>query len=444
TDTGAVIMSNKIYYYGGWDSSILYDIFYVDISNPFNNASNLPFTLQTNLEQRGGYSAVVYKSLIVIFGGYNLSRNINDLMIIDETSSSPSVRTILSANDQNANSWPTPRKWMTAVIDSKAKMYVWGGTQSSRPDYQTSDGTMYILDVTNYSWVSKTLPTQPIGRQKNTATLLPDGRIVMIGGIFNPDISQLDIYDTIASQWSRQKATILARWSHTATLATDGKSIIIFGGVSNNTNATNGIAVLNITNYVWTSVFPSGNPPIQYPNSHTAALYDDYIFFAFGIVGANFINTVSILDISNNQYKWVDSFMPRGQNCIIEGGDIVGPKIRVAIYAQCLTMAFKLFVKKQWIVFISVLFGLVTSSVLVITAILQHIYNNLHYVFQIEVTYLSSALLGTIYYAISSLFLLPKRKPVIAIALLATLVILMMTCYSIWIWTTIKWNLSNQ
>ncbi|CAG8809760.1 5662_t:CDS:2, partial [Gigaspora margarita] len=243
-------------------------------------------------------------------------------MIIDETSptsSNPYVRTILSSN---SSSWPSPRKSMAAVIDfNKTRMYVWGGTQSIGPDNQKTDGTMYILEIKNYSWVANALPTQPIGRQYHTATLVPDGRIIMIGGIFNPNMSQLDIYDTISNQWSQKvtlNGSVSGRWSHTATLATDGKSIIIFGGVSNNTNTISGISILNLTNYVWTTVFPSGNPPVQYPNSHTAVLYKDYIFFAFGIIGSNFISTVSILDISNNQYRWVDSYNPRGQTCIIE------------------------------------------------------------------------------------------------------------------------------
>ncbi|CAG8513282.1 10212_t:CDS:2 [Dentiscutata erythropus] len=419
TDTEALIILNRIYFYGGWNLSILDDIFYIDLSKQFQ-ATNPPFTLQTNLKQRGGYKAVIYENMIVAFGGYDQTGNTNNLLIIDEASSNPYV-TILNAsgtNVTNANSWPSPRKWMTAVIDSNStKMYVWGGTSSVAPNYLNTDGTMYILDLKSYFWVVNNLPTQPMGRQLHTATMVPDGRIVMIGGIFNPNISQLDIYDTIAGQWS-QKTTLngstSGRWSHTATLATDGKSIIIFGGVSNNTNNIDGITILNLTNYVWTSVYPSGNPPVQYPSSHTAVLYNDYIFFSFGIAGSNFITTVSILNISNNQYKWVDSYIPRGQSCIIEGGDIVGPKIRAAIYTQCLLMAFKLWIKKKSVIITAVPFGLVISSVLIIEAILQHINNDLHYVFQIEVAkfyimiFILPGLIGEI--ASSEIFL--QRNPV--------------------------------
>ncbi|CAG8742454.1 9005_t:CDS:2 [Cetraspora pellucida] len=423
TDMEALIISNKIYFYGGWNLSVLNDIFYIDLSNSFQ-ATNPPFTLQANLKQRGGYKAVVNGNMIIALGGYDQIGNTNNLLIIDETTSNPYV-TILtnSSNVTNANSWPSPRKWMTAVIDSnKTKMYVWGGTSSAALSYLNTDGTMYILDLKNYFWVANKSPTQPMGRQFHTATLVPDGRIIMIGGAFNPNMSQVDIYDTISGLWS-QKTTLngstSGRWSHTATLATDGKSIIVFGGVSNNTNMIVGISILNLTNFTWTTVFPSGNPPAQYPNSHAATLYNDYIFFTFGIIGTNLINTVSILNISNNQYKWVDSYIPSGQSCTIEGGDIVGPKIRVAIYAQCLLIAFKIFVKKQRKIALSAFCGLVTSSVLIVAAIIQHINNDLHYVFQLE-------------------------KLIVAIELLAMLVGLLITCYSIWLWTTIKWNLAHQ
>ncbi|CAG8725739.1 13819_t:CDS:2, partial [Dentiscutata erythropus] len=318
TDFAAILLSNKIYFYGGWNSSILNDFFYIDLSQSFD-ASNPPFQFNFTLTQKGGYSAITYEDEMIIFGGYNTVGNINDLVIIKEVPSN-FTRTITSTNSSNPNSWPSQRKWPTAVIDStKAKMYVWGGSETVNPNNAINDGAIYILDVLSYSWSINIVPTQPIGRQRNTATLIPDGNIIMIGGYFNPDIAQLDIYNTITGQWSQKIATIIgtisARWGHTATLATNNQSIIMFGGISNSSETIDGIAVLNLTDYVWTSVTPSGNSPSETPNSHTATLYNDYIFFAFGIIGTStFINTVSILDISNSQYKWVYLYSPRASN----------------------------------------------------------------------------------------------------------------------------------
>ncbi|CAG8602706.1 544_t:CDS:2, partial [Scutellospora calospora] len=104
-----------------------------------------------------------------------------------------------------------------------------------------------------------------------------------------------------------------ARCGHSATLSTNNQSIIVFGGAFNIARSINGIAVLHLTTYAWISVNASGNPPIKAPSSHTASLYNDYIFFAFGAIDINKFSSspISILDISNNQFKWVSSYYPR-------------------------------------------------------------------------------------------------------------------------------------
>ncbi|CAG8804762.1 7577_t:CDS:2, partial [Dentiscutata erythropus] len=131
--------------------------------------------------------------------------------------------------------------------------------------------------------------TQPNGRKQHTATLIPDGKIIFIGGVNNLDVAQLDIYDTIADQWSQKSATIsgsvFSRWGHTATLTTNNRSIIMYGGQSYNSVPIGSIAILDLTTYVWTNTTPSGDPddmPIISPSFHTAALYNDYVFFTFG------------------------------------------------------------------------------------------------------------------------------------------------------------------
>ncbi|CAG8662406.1 15748_t:CDS:2, partial [Dentiscutata heterogama] len=330
TDFAAILLSNKIYFYGGWNSSVLNDFFYIDLSQSFD-ASNPPFQFNFTLTQKGGYSAITYEDEMIIFGGYDTVGNINDLVIIKEVPSN-FIRTITSTSSSNPNSWPSQRKWSTAVIDfTKAKMYVWGGSETVNPNNAINDGAIYILDVLNYSWSINTVPTQPIGRQRNTATLIPDGNIIMIGGIFNPDIAQLDIYNTITGQWSQKIATIIgsvsARWGHTATLATNNQSIIMFGGISNSSETIDGIAVLNLTNYIWTLITPSGNSPSETPNSHTATLYDDYIFFAFGNPRAlnpnpNITNTTSTTGASN---------VSNNLNIGIIVGSVVGCVVGVAL-----------------------------------------------------------------------------------------------------------------
>ncbi|CAG8725132.1 7579_t:CDS:2, partial [Gigaspora rosea] len=154
-----------------------------------------------------------------------------------------------------------------------------------------SDAALYNFDLLTYSWNVNTLPNQPVGRRQHTATLIPDGKIIFIGGMNTPDIAQLDIYDTIANQWSQKIAiksgNVSARYGHTATLTPNNQSIIVYGGLSYNLNQSiGGIAVLDLTTYIWTNYTPSG---------------------AYGIgSNNNYSSAVNILDISNNKYKWVN------------------------------------------------------------------------------------------------------------------------------------------
>ncbi|RIB30100.1 hypothetical protein C2G38_2153549 [Gigaspora rosea] len=317
----AALVSNKLYFYGGWgNKSSLGDLFYIDLNQQFN-ASDPPFQLLAMLEHKAVSSAVAYKDEIIIFGRDEPQiLSSNSLIIINETSN---YSLNIVGNTDNST-WPSRRDFHTAVIDTiKAEMYIWGGTKgtsnSTASNSTPSDGAMYKFDILSYSWEVYNASTQPICRVQHTATMTPDGNIIMIGGIFNPDIAQIDIYDTKTNQWSQKEANtigkVYARWAHTATLTTNNQSIIIFGGYSNSSLMAD-IAVLNLSTYIWTSITPFGEKPRVFPSHHTATLYNDYIIFAFGKIGDkyNATNIVSILDISNDHYKWVRSYYPRVLN----------------------------------------------------------------------------------------------------------------------------------
>ncbi|CAG8762846.1 46028_t:CDS:2, partial [Gigaspora margarita] len=297
----SALISNKLYFYGGWDYSSggLGDIFYIDLSQPFDS-SNPTFQLQSMQAPKAAYSSVVYEDEIIIFAGSGDKIGmVNDLVIINETDFFVNTTTTKNSSNSNINGWPAPRRWHPAVIDSiKAKI----------------DAAIYKFDLITYSWNVNTLPNQPVSRRQHTATLIPDGKIIFIGGMNTPDIAQLDIYDTIANQWSQKIAiksgNVSARYGHTATLTPNNRSIIVYGGLSYNLNQSiGGIAILDLTTYIWTNSTPSGDQPAS-PNLHTAAIYKNYIIFAFGAFGIgsnnNYSSAVNILDISNDQYKSVN------------------------------------------------------------------------------------------------------------------------------------------
>jgi hypothetical protein len=131
--------------------------------------------------------------------------------------------------------------------------------------------------------------------------------------------------------------------------------------------------------------------------------------------------------------------------CIIKGVDIVGPKVRTAIYAQSLLLLFKVFSNKR-LTIISVIFEFLTATLLTISAIHEYRTHNLHYVFLIEVSFLTFLLSSIATYLFLCLIFMKRNKsswPYV-LALLISVAYLFVVCFGIWLWTTIKWRLPEQ
>ena len=71
-------------------------------------------------------------------------------------------------------------------------------------------------------------------RSFHTATLLNNGRVLVIAGRFPspspPDLPAAEVYDPETGQWSAAAPDAIMRWRHTATLLPDGSVLIAGGG----------------------------------------------------------------------------------------------------------------------------------------------------------------------------------------------------------------------
>jgi hypothetical protein len=87
-------------------------------------------------------------------------------------------------------------------------------------------------------WVTNSLMSTP--RQYQTASLLPNGKVLVAGGCnASTAFASAELFDPATGSWSAATAMHSARYSHTATLLLSGKVLVaggfvVFGGAVTN------------------------------------------------------------------------------------------------------------------------------------------------------------------------------------------------------------------
>src|SRR5690349_8632454 len=69
------------------------------------------------------------------------------------------------------------------------------------------------------------VPKMSIARAGHTATLLPDGRVLVVGG--NYAITTSEIYDPLLNTWKTAGNLGTTRIGHTATLLSNGQVLVV-------------------------------------------------------------------------------------------------------------------------------------------------------------------------------------------------------------------------
>lgn len=131
------------------------------------------------------------------------------------------------------------------------------------------------------AWTWQPGPDLNFPRYNHTATLLPDGRVVVIGGISDVNnatrLNSAEIYDPVANTWTLAAgASNSFRNQHTATLLQDGR-ILVIGGDANFGGVVNSAEIFDPATGQFTPVASPG-PMAQ----HTAVRLQDGSVLVFG------------------------------------------------------------------------------------------------------------------------------------------------------------------
>lgn len=147
------------------------------------------------------------------------------------------VLTSTELYDPNMNSWSPgasmgeSRASLSLTLLGNGKVLAAGGYESSSIDGVQAVASAELYDPTTDSWSDTDSMSVP--RFLQTATLLPDGRVLVVGGS-NVDALSLqsaEIYDPVTSEWTTVAPMVTRRIGHTATLLEDGK-VLVAGGTS--------------------------------------------------------------------------------------------------------------------------------------------------------------------------------------------------------------------
>jgi hypothetical protein len=165
------------------------------------------------------------------------------------------------------------RELHTATLLPNGQVLVAGGWSNILSSYLTS-AELYDQAFLGFTGTSPMFTA----RAAHTATLLPNGKVLVVAG--QEDVTSAELYDP--PSWSPAGAMNISRWAHTATLLPNGK-VLVAGGIS--VNLGPGLASAQIFDPVsgsWYTTPPMGTGRL----SHTATLLPNgKVLVAGGDVG---------------------------------------------------------------------------------------------------------------------------------------------------------------
>ncbi|KAI9277320.1 hypothetical protein BC943DRAFT_340945 [Umbelopsis sp. AD052] len=303
-------VQRKVVCYGGYDiyGNITSDAWSFDASSNF--ALSQP--IWTNVADNNNFvpTATGYGVGVALNDGVSFLINGGLSVPVNTTETNQTTVLNTATNTWSAinSSLITQTRQHTAAVDANGKIWLWGGVS----DYKTGNlNTSYWVAFTTLipgtgEWGGPvSVNSGPNARVGHTMTITSSGNIVIIGGLIATKLATLDAqgynqwtlssaslsdvpqYDTSNGLWKLVTATgsiPQARTLHSATLAADGTTIIVFGGapaVQINTTMfvmfgwdftfvpVADIHALDTVNWRWVSEYSASGYPLLSTNTTT-------------------------------------------------------------------------------------------------------------------------------------------------------------------------------
>ena len=120
----------------------------------------------------------------------------------------------------------TARSYHTATLLPNGKVLVAGGYGGNYPPGALASAELY--DPATETWTATGSLTN--GRYYHTATLLPNGKVLVAGGSDAENLASAELYDPATGTWTATGNLGTVRFLHKATLLSNGKVLVAGGG----------------------------------------------------------------------------------------------------------------------------------------------------------------------------------------------------------------------
>ena len=212
------------------------------------------------------------------------------------------------------------RSFHTATLLPNGKVLVAGGANGDWFFYATNSAELY--DPETGKWTLTGGLNSP--RALHTATLLANGKVLVVGGIQvdegGPIINSAEVYDPATGFWTATGSLITARCDHSATLLPNGK-VLVAGGLLLNRNAyrtTNTAELYEPDTGTWSSTGSLSTPRHSHLGTMSAILLPaGKVLLAGGASRSNVsitsLNTAELYDLATGTWR-ITSSLNRGRH----------------------------------------------------------------------------------------------------------------------------------
>jgi hypothetical protein len=224
----------------------------------------------------------------------------------------------------DTGSLATARRSHTATLLPGGMVLVVGGLDNTSNSLASAE----LYDPTSGTWTAT--GSLAIARDYHTATLLPNGMVLVAGGTNQTtgSLASAELYDPTSGTWTATGGLATAREFHTATSLPDG-SVMVAGGFNDNTGYLASAEIYDPTSGTWTATDNLANTR----QFHTATPLPNGTVLVAGGLGINgYLASAEIYDPASGTWTTTGSLgtardlhtatlLPNGEVLVAGGGN---------------------------------------------------------------------------------------------------------------------------